>query len=161
MNTAIRRFALPLLAAAALAGCKSQAAATPDALAPAFAGYWASGQRGTTCADGALRFDRTEIVQIRRGLPVPIFQVLDARVQGDVAELTLRISPSASAMALRKDSQRKEADTTRFYLTLVNHGDRIVMRDVQMHNEAKGRHLPSRGNRARIEKVFGAGKCPA
>lgn len=154
-------FLLPLLAALALAGCKSEASVQTDPLSQSFSGLWVGDHRNLSCANRSIRFGRAEIIQIRNGVNVPVFRILDSELRGDVAELTLKFGDSAAAMAFGQGKQRDRARDFRLHVTLVNHGDRILVTNAQSERAGSGRRIVSRGERRSIERIFDVRKCPA
>lgn len=156
----VRNVVLPLLTALALAGCKSEAAIPREPLAPAYSGYWVGNGRNASCTNGALRFDRKEIVQNRGGTKIPVFSIDAADMRGAVAELTLSVALPAAAMAFARNKQHLEqAKSFRLHVTLVNHGERITLSNAHMDNPVTGR-IPARGSDYRkLERMFNVRKC--
>lgn len=149
-----------MIAALFLAACKGEGPKRSEPLAPLLAGYWAPAEKPAACGREAMRFDKDRIFIRRKGVDIPVMEVVKANQRGGSLDLTLKMSEMSLAMMSRSRAKQDEAEATTLYISLHGDGERVSLTDIQMEDAKRGLHIPPARQLESARRMFAMTRCP-
>lgn len=154
------KIVLVLCSAVLLAACKGDGRKPDEPLAPFLTGYWLPGEKKADCSNGAVRFGKQQIYMRRKGVDVPVMDVVKANIRGGSLDLTLKMSELALAMMSRSRAKQDEAGATTLYVSLYSDGERVSLSDIQFEDAKRGLHIPPPRQMEGARRMFAMTRCP-